>query len=96
MTAKSDNKPFSTRLPPEWRTALQEIARSKGMTEGELARMFLVEKICEAKSGFAAISAEQRSLAAIIIAALSDSIELDEARELVEKHRVPEYPLVTP
>ena len=48
--AKPVNKPFSTRLPDDVRESLQRLAHSKGLTESDLGRMFIIEKLAEAKS----------------------------------------------
>ena len=80
MAAK---KPFSTRLPDDVRLALQTQAAAKGLTESDLGRMFIIEKLTEGTSPLASLQAESRILAAVIIAALSDTIDLDQAHELV-------------
>jgi hypothetical protein len=85
--AKSVNKPFSTRLPEDIRAALQALAQEKGLTESDLGRMFIIEKLAEAKS--LSRNSEGRTLAALIIAALSETIDLDQAQELVEQHLAP-------
>jgi hypothetical protein len=82
--AKPINKPFSTRLPEEVRAALQALAQEKGLTESDLGRMFIIEKLTEAKSQ--SRNTEGRTLAALIIAALSETIDLDQAQELIEQH----------
>ena len=76
--AKPVNKPFSTRLPDAIRVALKALAESKGLTEADLGRMFIIEKLREAN--------ESRSLAALIIAALSTEIDLEHAKDLVAQH----------
>lgn len=76
--AKPVNKPFSTRLPVEIRTALKAHADSKGLSEADLGRMFIIEKLKEVNEG--------RSLTALIIAALSDKYGIEEAKELVAQH----------
>lgn len=91
--AKPVNKPFSTRLSEEVRAALQALAQSKGLTESDLGRMFIVEKLADAKSD--SRGAEARTLAALVIAALSESIDFEQAQELVRQHLAPEAP-VTP
>lgn len=91
MTAKPTGKPFSTRLPDDVRAQLQALARAKGLTESDLGRMFIVEGLAGAKAG----PAEGRTLAALVIAALSPTIDLDQATELVARHLAPEPP-VTP
>jgi len=83
MSAK---KPFSTRLPDDARAALQAQATAKGLTESDLGRQFIIEKLTEATSLLASIRAETRANTALIIAALSETIDLDEARELVAEH----------
>ena len=85
---KPVNKPFSMRLPDGIRAELQTLAQSKGLTESDLGRMLLIEKLAETKS--AGKSAEGRTLAALIIAALSETIDFDQARELVAQHVAPE------
>jgi antitoxin component of RelBE/YafQ-DinJ toxin-antitoxin module len=82
--AKPVNKPFSTRLPDEVRAALQARAQAIGVTESDLGRMFIIEKLAEAKTD--PLSVEARSLAALTIAALSETIDLDQAEELVRQH----------
>lgn len=76
--AKPVNKPFSTRLPEEIRTALRSLAESKGLTEADLGRMFIIEKLKEVNEG--------RSLAALIIAALSDEYDTDQAEDLITQY----------
>ena len=76
--AKPVNKPFSTRLPEEIRTALRSLAESKGLTEADLGRMFIIEKLKEVNAG--------RSLAALIIAALSDEYDTDQAEDLITQY----------
>jgi len=88
--AKPVNKPFSTRLPEETRAALQSFAQEKGLTESDLGRMFIIEKLAEAKSD--SRSTEARTLAALIIAALSESIDFDQAEELVQQHLAQKAP----
>ena len=90
--AKPVNKPFSTRLPEAIRTALQALAQEKGLSESDLGRMFIMEKLAEAKT--ASRSNEVRTLAALIIAALSETIELDQAEELVEQHLAQKAPVM--
>jgi len=85
---KPVNKPFSMRLPDGIRAELQALAQSKGLTESDLGRMLLIEKLAEAKS--AGKGAEGRTLAALIIAALSETIDFDQAQELVSQHVAPE------
>ena len=92
---KPVNKPFSTRLPDEVRAALQSLAKARGLTESDLGRMFLIEKLAESQHGFASLSAELRTLAALIIAALSETIEIDDARELVAR-QLATQPAVSP
>ena len=90
MAAKPLMKPFSTRLPADVRAGLQAKAASLGLTESDLGRMILMEKLSGVESPFAALTNEVRSLAALVIAALSDTIDLDEARELVAQNAAPE------
>jgi hypothetical protein len=90
MPPKADNRPFSTRLPDDVRAALQSLARAKGLTESDLGRMFIIEKLAEAKAGPGPNVAEGRTLAALVIAALSDSIDFEEAKELVARHLDPD------
>jgi hypothetical protein len=73
------NKPFSTRLPDEVRAELQKQAHAKGLTESDLGRMYLVEKLHEASAN------EPRKLAAIVIAALSETITFEQATELIDQ-----------
>jgi len=91
IMAKPVNKPFSTRLPDDVRESLQRLALSKGLTESDLGRMFIIEKLAEAKSD--SRSTEARTLAALIIAALSESIDFDQAEELVQQHLAPKTPV---
>ena len=79
-------KPFSTRLDDGVRAKLQAKAAALGITESDLARMFLIEKLAELESLQAVLVKEIRSNAALTIAANSDSIDLDQARELVARH----------
>ena len=95
MAAKPHMKPFSTRLPDDIRAALQAKAVALGLTESDLGRMILIEKLSGGESPVAALADELRSLAALIIAALSDTIDLDQARELVAQNVAPET-AVTP
>ena len=86
MAAKTQMKPFSTRLPDDVRAALQAKAMALGLTESDLGRMILIEKLSGVESPAAALVNELRSLAALIIAANSDTIDLDQARELVAQY----------
>lgn len=80
------SRPFSIRLAEEHREALQAEADKRGLAIGELGRMFIVEKLKEAAAPYAPVLQEMRSNTALIIASLSDSIFLDDAKELVEQH----------
>jgi hypothetical protein len=91
--AKPVNKPFSTRLPDDVRSSLRILAESKGLTESDLGRMFIVEKLAESKSGDP--RQEARTLAALVIAALSETIDFDQAQELVRRHLADESPVVS-
>ena len=95
MAAKPHMKPFSTRLPDDVRAALQAKALALGLTESDLGRMMLIETLSGVESPAAALVTELRSLAALIIAATSDTIDLDQARELVAQNAAPET-AVTP
>ena len=95
MAAKTQMKPFSTRLPDGVRAALQAKAQALGLTESDLGRMILIEKLSGAESPAVALVNELRSLAALIIAANSDTIDLDQARELVAQNAASET-AVTP
>ena len=95
MTAKLQMKPFSTRLPDDVRASLQAKAASMGLTESDLGRMILIEKLAELESPLASLTKELRSYVALIIAALSDSIDLDQARDLVVQQATVEA-MVTP
>jgi len=86
MSTKPNMKPFSTRLPDDVRAALQTRAHSLGLTESDLGRMFIIEKLAGAESPVVPLTNEVRSLAALIIAALSESIDLEQARELVDQN----------
>lgn len=86
MSAKANMKPFSTRLPDDVRAALQARARALGLTESDLGRMFIIEKLAGAESPVVPLTHEVRSLAALVIAALSMSIDLEQAHELVEQY----------
>ena len=90
MSTKQQMKPFSTRLPDEVRAALQTKAASLGLTESDLGRMILIEKLAERESPVVAFTKELRSMTTLIIAALSDSIDLEQATELVEQHANPD------
>ncbi len=94
MAAKTQMKPFSTRLPDDVRAALQAKAQALGLTESDLGRMILIEKLSGAESAVALVN-ELRSLAALIIAANSDTIDIDQARELVAQNAASET-AVTP
>lgn len=89
--AKPGNKPFSTRLPEDVRASLQARAQAIGVTESDLGRMFIIEKLAEAKAD--PRSVEARSLAALTIAALSETIDLDQAEELVRQHLAQKAPV---
>jgi antitoxin component of RelBE/YafQ-DinJ toxin-antitoxin module len=91
MPPKEPNKPFSTRLPDDVRAELKALAQSTGLTESDLGRMFIIDKLREAKAG----PSEARMLAALTIAALSETIDLDQAKELVAHHLSPEPPVST-
>ena len=95
MATKTQMKPFSTRLPDDVRAALQAKATALGLTESDLGRMILIETLSGAEPPAAALVSELRSLAALIIAATSDTIDLDHARELVAQNAAPET-AVTP
>ena len=95
MAAKSQMKPFSTRLPDDVRASLQAKAVALGLTESDLGRMIIIESLSEVKSPVPVLTNEVRSLAALIIAALSDSIDLEQARELVEQNSSSESPVVS-
>jgi antitoxin component of RelBE/YafQ-DinJ toxin-antitoxin module len=86
MSSKQHMKPFSTRLPDEVRAALQAKAASLGLTESDLGRMIIIEKLAETDSPVVVFTKELRSMTTLIIAALSDSIDLEQAGELVEQH----------
>ncbi|MFO0847110.1 MAG: hypothetical protein U0871_00935 [Gemmataceae bacterium] len=88
MPAKAENKPFSTRLPDDARARLRAVARAKGLTESDLGRMFILD-------GLAGARAEGRTLAALVIAALSPTLDFDQATDLVAQHLTPDPP-VTP
>ena len=94
MATKTQMKPFSTRLPDDVRAALQAKAQTLGLTESDLGRMILIEKLSGAESPAALVN-ELRSLAALIIAANSDTIDIDQARELVAQNAASET-AVTP
>jgi antitoxin component of RelBE/YafQ-DinJ toxin-antitoxin module len=77
----------SLRLPVDVRAAFQARAEALGITESELGRRMIMEKLAApATEPPAGSNSEPRALAAIIIAALSTTIELDEARQLIEEH----------
>ncbi len=95
MATKTQMKPFSTRLPDDVRAALQAKSQALGLTESDLGRMILIENLSGVESSPAAFVNELRSLAALIIAANSDSIDLDQARELVAQYAASET-AVTP
>jgi len=80
-----DNKPFSTRLPGDARAKIRALAKLKGLKEGDIGRMFILEKLAEAESS-PRERGEMRECTALTIAALSDSIDLEQARELVAQH----------
>ena len=84
--AQPVNKPFSTRLPDDVRAALRTLAQSKGLTESDLGRMFIIEKLKEVDARIG----EARTLGALVIAALSDTIDFEHAQELVRQHLAPE------
>lgn len=86
MSAKPNMKPFSTRLPDDVRAALQARAQSLGITESDLGRMFIIEKLANEDSMVVQIINEIRSQNALNIAALSESFDLEQAHELVEQH----------
>ena len=84
----AQKKTFSIRLAVEHRQALQAEADKRGLAIAELGRMYIVEKLNEVEAAHAPLLHEMRSCTALIIASLSDSIFLDDAKELVEQHRV--------
>ena len=84
--AKLPDKPFSMRLPKDLRALLRAEADAKGLSESDLARMILIENLNRASSNRGGALAEVRSLAALIIAALSKEIDLEQAAELVADH----------
>lgn len=81
---------FSVRLADEHRRALQAEADRRGLAIAELGRMYIVEKLYEVDAGHAPLLKEMRSCTALIIASLSEDIFLDDAKELVEQHRLNE------
>lgn len=87
----SKNKPFSTRLSDDHREALQARAKALGLTESELGRMFILQQLQGTADPIEDLRAELRLLVALVIAALSDSIELDQARVLVADHLPPKH-----
>lgn len=86
---KPPNKPFSTRLPENVRASLRLRAESMGLTESDLGRLFIIEKLNETPRGK---KSEARTLAALIIAALSETIDFDDAKALVQQHLETEVP----
>lgn len=86
MSSATQNKPFSTRLSDDIRTALSEKAKAMGLTESDLARMFIAQKLNEPDVSIASVLTEMRALTALVIAALSETIDLDQARELLDQH----------
>lgn len=87
----TSGKPYSTRLPDDVRAALQALAKAKGLSESDLGRLFIIDGLAQAQAG----PAEGRTLAALVIAALSPTIDFDQATELVAQHVAPNPP-VTP
>jgi hypothetical protein len=85
---KTENKPFSTRLPDSVRAELQVLAKAKGLTESDLGRMFIIEKLQEANG--ASRAEEARTIAAVIIAALTDKFNFEDAKQLVRENLDPE------
>lgn len=76
----------SVRLTEEQRQSLQADADKRGLDLGELGRMYLVEKIKEAEAPHAPVLKLMQSLTALIIASLSETIFIEDAKELVEQH----------
>jgi hypothetical protein len=79
---------FSVRLAEEHRQALQAEADKRGLAIAELGRMYIVEKLSEVDANQTSLLKEMRSCTALIIASLSEDIFLDDAKELVEQHRM--------
>lgn len=82
-------KPFSTRLSDDVRQALQARAQALGLTESDVGRMFILQQLQANADPIEALRQEIRSLVALIIAALSDSIDLEQARDLVTDQLTP-------
>lgn len=81
MSAKT--KPFSTRLSEDVRQALQARAKALGLTESDVGRMFIMQQLHGGADPVETLRQELRLLTALVIAALSDSIEIEQARDLV-------------
>jgi hypothetical protein len=79
IMAKPINKPFSTRLPDEVRAALRTLADSKGLSEADLGRMFIIEKLDEYRASVVLPKEFIRRCHAISIAALSEQLDYVEA-----------------
>ena len=84
--AKPVNKPFSMRLPEETRAELQTLAQSKGLTESDLGRMFIVEKLAEHQSSALVPLDYIRRCHAVNIAANSDQLDYVDALELLSQY----------
>jgi len=85
MAADNKKKPFSVRLPEELRTKLEAHASGIGVPACDLVRNWIVSKL-EQTSPSADSVCEGRELASIIIAALSPTIDLETAREIISSH----------
>lgn len=82
-------RPFSVRLPDELRAELGRRAAALGLTEGELGRLLLAQQLRGSAVTPADVRHEVRALAALVIAALSESIDLPQATALVADHLTP-------
>lgn len=80
------NKPFSTRLPDSIRVALKSLAESKGLSEADLGRMFIIEKLTEYQSGVLVPMDFIRRCHAVNIAALSEQLDYVEALEVMSQY----------
>ncbi|MFO0936216.1 MAG: hypothetical protein U0798_06850 [Gemmataceae bacterium] len=90
MASHDPTRPFSIRLVDDHHKFLESRAKRLGVTKSDLGRMIMVEKIAEWKGLTPSSSAEARTLTAITIAALSDTIDLDQAHQLVAEHLTPD------
>ena len=80
------NTPFAFRLPDEVRQRLEAEAARLGVKPGELARAWILERLDGPPVSVGRMREELTAVGAVLLAALSDQMDLDEARTLVRDH----------